>query len=100
MFNIKSYEEKIKKLCVSLHLKRLDLFGSAATEEFGSNSDIDVIVEFEENGNYNHFDSYFTLKEQLQNIFHRPIDIIIDGAVKNPYLKASIAQTRKNIYAA
>ena len=83
-----------------MHLKRLDLFGSAATEEFGSNSDIDVIVEFEENGNYNHFDSYFTLKEQLQNIFHRPIDIIIDGAVKNPYLKASIAQTRKNIYAA
>ena len=38
--------------------------------------------------------------KQLKNIFHRQIDIIIGGSVKNPYLKASIDQTRKNIYAA
>lgn len=100
MFDIKSYEEKIKKICIELHLKKLDLFGSATTDKFGPNSDLDVIVEFEKNDDYNHFDNYFALKERLQNIFHRPIDIIIDGSVKNPYLKASIAQTRKNIYVA
>ena len=98
MLNVKPYEEKIKKICLELHLKRLDLFGSATTEQFGPDSDLDIIVEFKRNEINNLFDNYFALKEQLQNIFHRPIDIIMDGSVKNPYLKASISQTRKNIY--
>ena len=100
MLDIKPHKEKITKICIQLHLKRLDLFGSATTEKFGPDSDLDVIVEFTKDDNYNRFDNYFALKEQLQNIFHRPIDIIIEKAIKNPYLKASIDQTRKNIYAA
>ena len=85
---------------MELHLKRLDLFGSATSEQFGPDSDLDIIVEFKRNEITNLFDNYIALKEQLQNIFHRPIDIIMDGSVKNPYLKASISKTRKNIYAA
>ncbi|MEA3369158.1 MAG: nucleotidyltransferase domain-containing protein [Candidatus Ratteibacteria bacterium] len=100
MLDIRPYKEKIEKICIQLHLKRLDLFGSATTEKFGPGSDLDVIVEFKKDDNYNRFDNYFALKEQLQNIFHRPIDIIIEKSIKNPYLKASIEQTRKNIYAA
>lgn len=100
MLNIKPYEEKIKKICLELHLKRLDLFGSAVTEQFSPESDLDIIVEFKRNEITNLFDNYFALKERLQNIFHRPIDIIIEGSVKSPYLKASISQTRKNVYAA
>jgi len=100
MLDIKPFNKEIRNICVELQLKRLDLFGSAITDNFGPNSDLDVIVEFKKNDDLNHFDSYFLLKERLQNIFHRPIDIIIDGSVKNPYLKESIAQTRVNIYAA
>jgi len=100
MFDIEYFEEEIKQICSGLHLKKLDLFGSATTDDFGPNSDVDVIVEFEKNENSNRFDDYFVLKEKLQNVFHRQIDIIIDGSVKNPYLQASIDQTRKNIYAA
>ncbi|MBI4651657.1 nucleotidyltransferase domain-containing protein [Candidatus Desantisbacteria bacterium] len=99
MLDIKPYEEQIKKICIELQLKRLDLFGSATTENFGSNSDVDIIVEFKKDVDLNRFDSYFLLKTHLQNIFHRPIDIIIDGTIKNPYLKENISQTRKNIYA-
>ncbi|MCK4993463.1 MAG: nucleotidyltransferase domain-containing protein [Candidatus Omnitrophica bacterium] len=99
MLDIKPYEEQIKKICIELQLKKLDLFGSATTENFGPNSDLDIIVEFKNDVELNRFDSYFQLKKQLQSIFHRPIDIIIDGSVKNPYLKENIAQTRKNIYA-
>jgi predicted nucleotidyltransferase len=100
MLNIKPYEDKIKKICIELQIKRLDIFGSAATEGFDPNSDIDVIVEFEENANLNHFDNYFALKERLKNVFHRSIDIIIDKPIKNPYLKNTIESTRRNIYAA
>jgi len=100
MLDIKPFNKEIRKICVELQLNKLDLFGSATTDNFGPNSDLDVIVEFKKNTNINHFDNYFLLKERLQNIFHRPVDIIIDGSVKNPYLKESIAETRTNIYAA
>ena len=100
MLDIKSYEQKIKTVCAELQLKRLDLFGSATTAAFGLNSDVDVIVEFNEDADVNRFDSYFLLKSRLQEIFHRPIDIIIGDSIKNPYLKESIARTRKTIYAA
>ena len=99
MLDIKSYEEQIKKICIELQLKQLDLFGSATTDNFGPNSDLDIIVQFKKDDNINYFDNYFRLKEQLQNIFHRSIDIIIDGSVKNPYLKESISKTRIKIYA-
>jgi uncharacterized protein len=100
MLDIKPFNKEIRKICVELQLKKLDLFGSATTDNFGPNSDLDVIVEFKKTTALNHFDNYFLLKERLQNIFHRPVDIIIDGSVKNPYLKESIAETRTNIYAA
>lgn len=99
MIDLKPYEEQIKKICVELQLKQLDLFGSATTDNFGPDSDLDIIIQFKKNADLNHFDNYFRLKEQLQSIFHRPIDIIIDGSVKNPYLKENISQTRINIYA-
>lgn len=99
MIDIKPYGEQIIKICRELQLKQLDLFGSAATDNFRSDSDIDIIIQFKENVNLNHFDNYFRLKEQLQDIFHRPVDVIIDGSIKNPYLKKNISQTRMNIYA-
>jgi len=99
MLDMKPYEDELKKICTELQLARLDLFGSATTDNFGPDSDLDIIVSFKNNADINHFDNYFLLKNRLQNIFHRPIDIIIEGSVKNPYLKESIAQTRTNIYA-
>jgi len=99
MLDIKLYEEQIRKICIELQLNKLDLFGSITTDNFGPNSDLDIIVEFKKDDTRNHFDSYFLLKNRLQNIFHRPVDIIIDGSVRNPYLKENIAKTRKNIYA-
>ncbi len=100
MLNMKPYEEKIKKICIELHLKRLDVFGSVTTEQFSPDSDLDIIVEFKKKEIDNLFDNYFALKERLQNVFHRSIDIVIDGSVKNPYLKANISRTRRNVYAA
>ena len=99
MLDITPYKDQIKKICLDLKLKQLDLFGSATTDDFGPDSDLDIIIQFKQDADLNHFDNYFKLKEELQDIFHRPIDIIIDGSVKNPYLKEAIAQTRKNVYA-
>ena len=100
MLNIKSYEEKVSKVCNELRLKKLDLFGSATNDNFGEDSDIDIIVEFAQKENDNLFNRYFELKERLRNVFHRSVDIIIEGSVRNPFLKESLNRTRKNIYVA
>lgn len=100
MLDIKPYEEKVSKICNELRLKKLDLFGSATNDNFGADSDIDIIVEFAQKENDNLFDRYFELKERLRNIFHRSVDIIVEGSVRNPFLKESLNRTRKNIYVA
>ncbi len=99
MLDIKNYENKIKEICNKLHIKRLALFGSATTDRFSSKSDIDIVVEFNIQKNENLFNTYFTLKEKLENLFHRPVDIIVGDSVKNPYLKQAIESTRKTVYA-
>jgi uncharacterized protein len=99
MLDIKNYENKIKEICNRLHIKRLALFGSATTDEFGPKSDVDVIVEFDMQENNNLFNTYFALKEELESIFHRPVDIVVERSVTNPYLKQAIESTRKTVYA-
>lgn len=98
MLDIKRYEGKIKKICASLHLKKLALFGSATTDTFCPESDVDILVEFDAQENENLFDTYFSLKEGLENIFHRPVDIVVEHSVRNPFLRKTIDSTRKTIY--
>ena len=87
------------ELCRSLAVKRLELVGSAAREDFRPGlSDIDVLIEFE--GTHALFDRYFDLKFGLEDIFGKKVDVIQTGAVKNPYLRASLEQDRIMIYEA
>jgi hypothetical protein len=99
MIDIKNYEDKIRKTCNKLHIKKLALFGSSLTDEFGPKSDVDVLVEFDSRKNENLFNTYFALKEELEKIFHRPVDIVVEHSVKNPFLKKAIDSRKKTVYA-
>ena len=93
-----SYPE-IEKLCKALRVKRLFLVGSAARSDFQpERSDVDVITEFQ--GEENLFDRYFELKFGLERIFGRQVDVIQEGAVKNPYLRRSLDEDRVLVYEA
>jgi hypothetical protein len=98
MLDISTYKEKINDVCDKFNLKKLDLFGSAITSKFGPESDIDVLIEFGDNKNINMFNVYFDLKDELQSIFKRPIDIVVERSIKNPFFKRSINKTRTNVY--
>lgn len=99
MLDVKSYESRIKKICANLQLKKLAIFGSVATDKFSPKSDIDILVEFDLRKNQNLFNAYFTLKEELEGIFKRPVDIVVERSVKNPFFKRAIKATRKTLYA-
>ena len=97
---IELHREELHALCRRFHVRRLDLFGSAARGDFDPElSDIDFIVEFERDTPLHPFDAYFGLKEELEALFGRKVDLVELNAVRNPYLKASIEQSRENVYA-
>ena len=59
-------------------VKELSLFGSHARGDAGPSSDIDFIVEFDRTS----FDNFMGLKEFLESLFERRVDLVIKGAIK------------------
>ena len=99
MLDIEKFKLEVAELCRRVKVSRLDVFGSATDESFGSQSDIDVLVQFQRDGG-GLFNRYFDLKEGLERIFGRPVDVVVEGSVRNQYFQASIERSRKNVYAA
>ena len=89
---IELHREELRALCRRFHVRRLDLFGSAARGDFDpEHSDVDFLVEFDrEHPEVLSFNTYFGLREALEALLGRPVDLVEPGAVRNPYLKASI----------
>ena len=80
---------------------RLDAFGSALRDEFRpGRSDVDLLVELDSMEPYARVDAYFGLLEDLRAILGEQVDLVISGAVKNPYIAREIARTKELLYAA
>ena len=89
------------EICKRRHVRRLEIFGSATTSAFDpERSDVDLIVDFDEAARERLLDSYFGLKEDLEALFGRPVDLLTSVPVRNPYLRASIDGSRQTLYAA
>ncbi|MBX3293999.1 MAG: nucleotidyltransferase domain-containing protein [Acidobacteria bacterium] len=96
MLQIERYREAIIAVCDDLSLARLDIVGSAVRNDFSDTSDVDVLVDFGNNDRL--FDRYFDLKERLEDVFQRPVDVIEDRAVKNPYFRRMLDRNRLRVY--
>lgn len=92
---------EVAALCRRFHVRRLELFGSAAMGGFDpERSDLDFLVEFEAEAPVRALDAFFGFKEELEALLGRPVDLVMLGAVRNPYLRASIEASRELVYAA
>ncbi len=98
MIDIEKIKPEIERVCRRLPVKRLGLFGSALSRNFSQSSDVDVLVVFDSGEDIDLFDKYFELKEQLEEIFRREVDLVVDKEFKNPVLRESIDRTRTVIY--
>ena len=93
--------EELKRLCVIYGVQRLDLFGSALTDQYDPDrSDLDFLVEFQPAALSAYADAYFGLLEALGRLFGRPVDLVVESAIKNPYFRQSVEQTRVPVYEA
>jgi hypothetical protein len=91
----------IERLCRDYHVQRLELFGSAATgQDRPEKSDLDFLVEFDQLPAGSYADAYFGLLESLQRLFHRPVDLVVASAIKNPYFRQAVERSKTLLYAA
>lgn len=92
---------ELKDLCSRYGVSRLELFGSAMTGAFREkDSDLDFLVEFLPTATANYADNFFGLLESLEQLFGRPVDLVVQRAIKNPYFRQSVEETKSLIYAA
>lgn len=90
---------ELAELCRRFGVRRLDLFGSAATGAFDPDrSDVDFLVEFDDDP-ARLFDRYFGLKESLEALYGRPVDLVTGGSLRNPYFIAAVNATCRLVYA-
>ena len=98
MTYIDKYSADIKRLCALYNVRELYVFGSVMSTQLTEKSDIDFIVDFDVIDLKLYADNYFNFKFSLQEILNRPVDLIEQKAIKNPYFKQAVNKTRKLVY--
>ena len=91
-------QDKLIELCNKHKVKELYLFGSILTEKFNDLSDVDLLIQFHQIELLDYFDNYMELKEELEQLFHRPIDLVEDQAIRNPIFRKIIEREKQLIY--
>jgi uncharacterized protein len=99
---IEEHQEQLVALCEEFGIERLELFGSATSEEFDPDrSDLDFLVTYPDGYVMRSWlERHFALKVRLMELFGRRVDLIEAGARRNPFVIESIEQTRRLLYAA
>lgn len=98
---IEDKREAIVALCRKYGVTRMDVFGSVLRDDYEpGRSDVDFLVEFGPRDPYALGDAYFDMLDDLRQLLGEPVDLVMVGAIKNPYILADIEQTKQLLYAA
>lgn len=90
--------EAINSLCEKHKVAKLYAFGSVLSSAFNEESDVDFLVEFHIQNIDRYVTNFFTLKEGLESLFNREVDLIEYRSVSNPYFKEEIDETKSLLY--
>ena len=98
---IAQHRSGISAICKRYHIHRLEVFGSAARgDDFNpASSEADFLVEFAPDAQPD-LAAFFGAKTDLEKLLGRGVDLVEPGAVRNPYVLASINRNREAVYAA
>lgn len=92
--------DAIAAACARHSVLRLEAFGSAVRDDFAAGrSDVDLLVEFAPLESYALVDAYFGLLDELRSLLGE-VDLVMVGAVKNPYIARAIEREKQLLYAA
>jgi len=88
--------QKIVDFCRRHHIRRLAFFGSVLRNDFGPESDVDVLVEFEPG--YVPGLTFFSIEEELSRILGRKVDLNTPGFL-SPYFRDQVLAEAEVQYA-
>lgn len=89
---------RIKQLCKKYRVHSFSAFGSVVRDDFNDDSDIDFVVDFDEKDPFEYTELYFKLKDNLEKLLQRQIDLIEERAIKNQYFRKELEETKVLIY--
>lgn len=91
---------QVAELCRLVGVRKLHAFGSVVRNDFNAlTSDLDFLVEMAPSPPSGYFDAYFDLKEGLEKLFDRPVDLVTVEGLENPYFRVRVMAERQNVYA-
>ena len=99
---IAKHVAELEALCRRYGVVRLEVFGSAArgADFHPTESDADFLVEFQPRSGMSPLGQFFGLARAMETLLGRPVDLVEPGAVRNPFVLATINQAREVVYAA
>ena len=89
----------IKIIVDRYNIKELSIFGSSIRDDFKHDSDIDLLIEFNDSQNISLFD-IIEIEEYFEKITNRQVDIVEPAGLKNPYRRETILKSKEVLYAA
>lgn len=96
---IESRRAELEQLCRRLGVQQLDLFGSAVRNDFDiDQSDFDFLVTLDPTPPSLYAEAYFELKNGLESLIQRPVDLVTSSSLRNPYRRARIESERLRLY--
>jgi len=95
---IQARRAEIAAMCARLGVRRLELFGSGTHS--ASPRDLDFLVDLGDRPPGEYAATYFALREQLEALFARPVDLVTPPALANPYFRQRVEQEKTLLYAA
>lgn len=101
IFDNKKIKENLIALCIKHNVKLLFAFGSVVRDDFDeNNSDIDLIVDINIENPIEKGEHLMQFWSELEQLFHKKVDLLSSNSIKNPILKQEIENSKKLIYAA
>lgn len=95
-----SHRSEIDAACRRHGVRRLDAFGSATSARFDPlASDVDLLVEFDDPMSSTYLERYFGLKDELEHLFGRSVDLVVTSSIRNPHFRRRVESTKELLFA-
>jgi hypothetical protein len=91
--------EKIAAFCRKWRIRELSLFGSVLRDDFRPDSDVDVLVDYQDDADWS-LGAYLDAADELKAMLGREVDLVEKPALRNPFRRQHILSHREIIYAA
>ena len=92
-------DRPLAEFCRRWKVRELSVFGSVLRDDFTADSDIDVLVSFDSSAAWSLFD-IVNMRQELAGLLGRPVDLVEEAGLRNPFRRAAILKSRRQVYAA